>query len=148
MLLLYLLRHLVHFEALHIYIPLCFYFIACTPISSPFCVVIFTFHYASTLSHKTNHPDTLHLNLHSTMLLLYLFSRRLIDARRKNLHSTMLLLYPSSPRTCRGEYHQFTFHYASTLSTIEKLGEFINKQFTFHYASTLSDTSIPSHRSV
>ena len=77
-----------------IYIPLCFYFITRPDI------------------HWKNH-----INLHSTMLLLY------------RVH-----LDHAAP------VHWFTFHYASTLSTTGENNWTDTEEFTFHYASTLSDT--------
>ena len=71
MLLLYpksILAYLIHHS---IYIPLCFYF-------------ILNAQGASTLSGS---------NLHSTMLLLYLYAQHFHAVRISNLHSTMLLLY-------------------------------------------------------
>ena len=61
---------------------------------------IFTFHYASTLSSGEQSLAVVVINLHSTMLLLYLFAKR----------STI-------------SYSLFTFHYASTLSDEERLKE-------------------------
>ena len=79
-------------------------------------VSLFTFHYASTLSKTSTDPDPGCHNLHSTMLLLYRSSRRILQAGHIHLHSTMLLLYriPSSRLTVSPLW--FTFHYASTLS--------------------------------
>ena len=77
---------------LSIYIPLCFYFIW-TAKNTILQIILFTFHYASTLSNCQNSEELTLLNLHSTMLLLYL---KLIDFNAVllvYLHSTMLLLY-------------------------------------------------------
>ena len=78
-------------------------------------ILIFTFHYASTLSvHKSSQKYPV-CNLHSTMLLLYRLLRLRIKFPSFYLHSTMLLLYLD-------DYYMpqmaniFTFHYASTLS--------------------------------
>ena len=97
-----------------IYIPLCFYFITLTPIINHY-PDRFTFHYASTLSEKQQHVVLGMLNLHSTMLLLYLCWDVVVASNisiyiplcfyfihgnlllpypdHQNLHSTMLLLY-------------------------------------------------------
>ena len=121
-------------------------------------ILIFTFHYASTLSvHKSSQKYPV-CNLHSTMLLLYRLLRLRIKFPSFYLHSTMLLLYLD-------DYYMpqmaniFTFHYASTLSRrllvfklmrqiyiplcfyfiaeyfVDNISGYI---FTFHYASTLS----------
>ena len=78
--------------------------------------LLFTFHYASTLS-----EDRLHV------LVL-----------RLHLHSTMLLLYPIAPMLVSSELCSFTFHYASTLSMPCSQLAALPSSFTFHYASTLS----------
>ena len=54
---------------------------------------IFTFHYASTLSGTEISRQVSDLDLHSTMLLLYLQGFRLLCLTIRYLHSTMLLLY-------------------------------------------------------
>ena len=59
----------------------------------------------------------------------------------RNLHSTMLLLYPVWESVGRRKA-SFTFHYASTLSSIAAIARFLHSSFTFHYASTLSDRRI------
>ena len=56
---------------LHIYIPLCFYFIHNTTWQY-LAQIKFTFHYASTLSEVMKKVEGTNLDLHSTMLLLYL----------------------------------------------------------------------------
>ena len=93
MLLLY--RSAVHpgQHSIPIYIPLCFYFIKYAFWDNAE-TVLFTFHYASTLSISSILTDSDFLNLHSTMLLLYL------EALKGN-----------PPKA-----NKFTFHYASTLS--------------------------------
>ena len=70
MLLLYRYTALPPAACSNIYIPLCFYFIngIRLRIQSP---VLFTFHYASTLSVQSHHRQSCIHNLHSTMLLLY-----------------------------------------------------------------------------
>ena len=55
----------------HIYIPLCFYFIEIEITVGETPVTKFTFHYASTLSARPVIDGVLYSNLHSTMLLLY-----------------------------------------------------------------------------
>ena len=97
-----------------IYIPLCFYFIA-RVCDGQMAGSTFTFHYASTLSSRlsgsisiliiyiplcfyfirgsSHMTQTSYLNLHSTMLLLYLKSALKIATSVAYLHSTMLLLY-------------------------------------------------------
>ena len=62
------------------------------------CTILFTFHYASTLS----------------------VFRCILNRDKKNLHSTMLLLYRTSSGRRTPGHWKFTFHYASTLS--EKIG--------------------------
>ena len=58
----------------------------------------------------------------------------------QNLHSTMLLLYLWKYRPHPGA-DKFTFHYASTLSMLSVASWAAFFKFTFHYASTLSDVS-------
>ena len=79
-----------------IYIPLCFYFIRipcrwCSFYDLIYIPLCFYFIQTQNILRQT------HLNLHSTMLLLY---RKIWDLHRlylrSNLHSTMLLLYPYS----------------------------------------------------
>ena len=83
------------------------------------------------------HLNTIHLSLHSIMLLLYrvwcywyyrLYSFTFHYAStlsggsdsdiliHLHLHSIMLLLYRIGKLLQKGEWAQFTFHYASTLS--------------------------------
>ena len=57
-----------------IYIPLCFYFIP-RPEAGSFLFYWFTFHYASTLSIRKHMNDGWIPDLHSTMLLLYVYER-------------------------------------------------------------------------
>ena len=120
MLLLYLEPVQIQIQIVVIYIPLCFYFI-CIPPFYCWYQLLFTFHYASTLSLWSTILNGQGMHLHSTMLLLYLRQRcgactakwylhstmlllyRFTGPRsipvRFNLHSTMLLLYPGSPET-------------------------------------------------
>ena len=79
--------------AWRIYIPLCFYFIIGSQKLHPHGLK-FTFHYASTLSHKKDISQ---------------------EIKIPDLHSIMLLLYRRE-RWRRREAGRFTFHYASTLS--------------------------------
>ena len=58
-----------------------------------------------------------------------------------HLHSTMLLLYPKNPAIFKSFSSLFTFHYASTLSSVVDSTVFGAPIFTFHYASTLSQGS-------
>ena len=81
-----------------IYIPLCFYFIGCI-----ICRSIYS------------------QDLHSTMLLLYHIQEQRAEITAQNLHSTMLLLYRGRRFTRRCRKLEFTFHYASTLSTLRQL---------------------------
>ena len=220
-----------------IYIPLCFYFIRIGKTSSAIWIKFtfhyastlsqqgvnrsisclwFTFHYASTLSWKRYNRSGDYIDLHSTMLLLYLWTaishrwtmpiyiplcfyfirygkewsrwfclylhstmlllyrnREHSEGKKKNiyiplcfyfipaksyptfgdlhLHSTMLLLYPGFNRLdrsscgiyiplcfyfiqlllmCWGNWHIFTFHYASTLSI--GFQEFVLNFFNLH----------------
>ena len=78
----------------NIYIPLCFYFIF-LPSTQKGLQHPFTFHYASTLSDQTAILNVKKQNLHSTMLLLYLFRSSSSSSVDNDLHSTMLLLYPA-----------------------------------------------------
>ena len=50
----------------------------------------------------------------------------------------MLLLYPYAELGYRMGLYEFTFHYASTLSSPRYQFPFSPIVFTFHYASTLS----------
>ena len=77
----------------------------------------FTFHYASTLSPGLIFFATFCPHLHSTMLLLYPRASTSICCSLVNLHSTMLLLYQGGVRCRRRSDSEFTFHYASTLSS-------------------------------
>ena len=142
-----------------IYIPLCFYFIGDTGTSYQ-AGAAFTFHYASTLSKHASDELLDMLNLHSTMLLLYPRQGMWKGTWLRHLHSTMLLLYPYQPHNgicpallylhstmlllyprCLWQIlriHWFTFHYASTLSCLQRLPAPPGCSFTFHYASTLS----------
>ena len=143
----------------NIYIPLCFYFIF-LPSTQKGLQHPFTFHYASTLSDQTAILNVKKQNLHSTMLLLYLFRSSSSSSVDNDLHSTMLLLYPVicyvvafesahlhstmlllylfPPLILISQYSRFTFHYASTLSLSACAHNKIHHTFTFHYASTLS----------
>ena len=81
-------------SAARIYIPLCFYFIPYHQrryeqrhrIYIPLC-----FYFILNLGQEDLNEL---INLHSTMLLLYLFRQTWASMPRDNLHSTMLLLYP------------------------------------------------------
>ena len=93
MLLLYQVIHTFHNKHnILIYIPLCFYFIFNALVNGA-SGLVFTFHYASTLSLTIFRHREQTLHLHSTMLLLY--QRRTVSDH----------IWPL-----------FTFHYASTLS--------------------------------
>ena len=154
-----------------IYIPLCFYFILIVHSRSfqrhliyiPLCFYF--------ISGGTAYFVRRNLNLHSTMLLLYLDHLLEYPVHIVHLHSTMLLLYQVLQRG-RYSVSEFTFHYASTLSaTYEGYTAFYRNlhstmlllyrqsgtswksetaRFTFHYASTLSyrlgcDSLVVSH---
>ena len=95
MLLLYLLHYLLINLFKIIYIPLCFYFIGVTSmcISGSSCIYIPLCFY---FIHREKDRGVLFHNLHSTMLLLY-----------------PLLSFHILPYLCT-----FTFHYASTLSSV------------------------------
>ena len=128
---------------IRIYIPLCFYFILRFAIVKEL-MKPFTFHYASTLSGVPTSSLSLSihiyiplcfyfirigllsvavckLHLHSTMLLLYRWSRRWKRLNLQNLHSTMLLLYRDWGWFSVLVYKWFTFHYASTLSILDTI---------------------------
>ena len=86
--------------------------------------VVFTFHYASTLSLTEYITSVWNADLHSTMLLLYPLDCPGAEPLKNNLHSTMLLLYLGPAfRAC--PLSVFTFHYASTLS-IQKIYSFLD----------------------
>ena len=112
-----------------IYIPLCFYFILLTVLAEGLTGILFTFHYASTLSKTVRERQDESTDLHSTMLLLY--HRQLWQTQSpqvftfhyastlsgsspaflrsiSNLHSTMLLLYLYSPDQLIDQY--FNLH--------------------------------------
>ena len=55
------------------------------------------------------------------MLLLYHIQEQRAEITAQNLHSTMLLLYRGRRFTRRCRKLEFTFHYASTLSTLRQL---------------------------
>ena len=92
-----------------IYIPLCFYFIAQTPVSG----------------------IRWSLYLHSIMLLLYPALVASIPTPASHLHSIMLLLYPD-PIENYLLLTPFTFHYASTLS-----GEDVMISRSVHYLHSI-----------
>ena len=54
------------------------------------------------------------------------------------LHSTMLLLYLGYAVSSRSSLNDFTVHYASTISRMDKKFAKYMNYFTFHYASTIS----------
>ena len=98
-----------------IYIPLCFYFIEDVT-SNAFTYVIFTFHYASTLS---EYPiQRLFPGMWIYIPLCFYF----------------IWVYEPAPQ----KDDEFTFHYASTLSSSPPPPLSGTSAFTFHYASTLS----------
>ena len=76
--------------------------------------------------------------LHSTMLLLILYTR--IDEGHAGtlLHSTMLLLILMHLRRLRST-SSFTFHYASTYTKLSSNSNQGGAIFTFHYASTYTN---------
>ena len=119
-----------------IYIPLCFYFIDARRIkiwSYDFIYIPLCFYF---IWYGNIHIVPL-LNLHSTMLLLYRFPPLsiCISIIFTFHYASTLSSISSSSRLCIA---WFTFHYASTLSS-ERLSEFSSSfSFTFHYASTLS----------
>ena len=130
---------------LPIYIPLCFYFIidACVGF---FTRLIFTFHYASTLSHTGGRWFWVHYLFtfhYASTLSLQNITQSL---GFYHLHSTMLLLYPNEYSIVPVSWYGFTFHYASTLSFSSFARLHFFSLFTFHYASTLS-TSWSVYRS-
>ena len=78
--------------------------------------VIFTFHYASTLSDHAAHLVSVHLgHLHSTMLLLYQIPRR-YGSGRISIYIPLCFYFISFVKSYNYEDCEFTFHYASTLS--------------------------------
>ena len=146
-----------------IYIPLCFYFIACFP-SRTSWVISFTFHYASTLSQCWckriqdrsciyiplcfyfigwcgDERDRCIVNLHSTMLLLYRFS---LPQQQNScpIYIPLCFYFIELEKREISSEIEFTFHYASTLSSMSRWEERRFKKFTFHYASTLSEQKL------
>ena len=122
-----------------IYIPLCFYFIE---FMGHRVVVdsLFTFHYASTLSHVIYYILCNLFNLHSTMLLLYHITDRVWMILFIHIYIPLCFYFIHCslwPHTIRV---RFTFHYASTLSKVSEMWQRTRYKFTFHYASTLSLT--------
>ena len=118
----------------------------------------FTFHYASTLSFLFTPEELQERNLHSTMLLLYLFAVSPKSTRIK-IYIPLCFYFIGGATGTDNNNEKFTFHYASTLSGVSRLC--INTPqhlhstmlllylislcrslnlvvFTFHYASTLS----------
>ena len=119
-----------------IYIPLCFYFISSINLNR-WGIKIFTFHYASTLSQWKSH-DSIRWNLIYIPLCFY-FITNIVEVilQDAHLHSTMLLLYRLWDIFWERK-SLFTFHYASTLSSVNEIIQLVSSLFTFHYASTLS----------
>ena len=78
----------------------------------------FTFHYASTYTLKYNTVYYYIHHLHSTMLLLiqYLCVNLVYD--KVDLHSTMLLLIRHYGDNYLTPLKEFTFHYASTYTSV------------------------------
>ena len=94
MLLLYLLRSALHRSALHIYIPLCFYFIA---ISSAIAGI----------------------NIHIYIPLCFYFIRmcHVLAKTERGIYIPLCFYFIGAPSLRGSRRHlQFTFHYASTLS--------------------------------
>ena len=100
-----------------IYIPLCFYFIKYTEVEE-ILEILFTFHYASTLSGLTPRPLTPVFRIYIPLCFYFI---------------------PTAPLLWSGRC-VFTFHYASTLSLPSPNQWNAVTLFTFHYASTLSRT--------
>ena len=121
--------------------------------------LLFTFHYASTLSPPRQPCDPVIYNLHSTMLLLYRIPPAVMASWILFIYIPLCFYFilPSSPKIVYNT--PFTFHYASTLSEIGSRGgvhfhnlhstmlllylyailtKGVDYEFTFHYASTLS----------
>ena len=123
-----------------IYIPLCFYFILkiivksarlSRNLHSTMLLLYpspphwgagtprkFTFHYASTLSICRTLRSLLAFIIY--IPLCFYFIRPTAghgNGKEAHLHSTMLLLYRLKEQGCNGPVTEFTFHYASTLST-------------------------------
>ena len=129
-----------------IYIPLCFYFIG---VLAPSALIakIFTFHYASTLS-----VHLLQKSLRGNLFTFHYASTLSIQKWRRsikciNLHSTMLLLYLTEDEDVTIPA-KFTFHYASTLSDKTHRHYRADYWFTFHYASTLSTCPIDTGQNI
>ena len=120
-----------------IYIPLCFYFIGRGHRVRGSGHSSFTFHYASTLSVWKSQGSETGKHLHSTMLLLYPRGRRKMTGDELHLHSTMLLLYLFPASYSPDSYFIYIplcFYFIDQFHVFS----FLPLQFTFHYASTLS----------
>ena len=105
----------------YIYIPLCFYFINIGTAGS-FYDIIFTFHYASTLSETAD--------CRGVCSLIYI---------------PLCFYFILMPVGHWSVYSPFTFHYASTLSSGYWPYSTAITKFTFHYASTLSQADRSAH---
>ena len=120
-----------------IYIPLCFYFIR-GHCADDICCLLFTFHYASTLSFPYSLFKIFQPDLHSTMLLLYQCWSATFPRCCPDLHSTMLLLY----RETSGHFRCNVLYLHSTMLLLylwsRRRDQSLPTSFTFHYASTLS----------
>ena len=81
---------------------------------------VFTFHYASTLSRVRRQKWERRTRIYIPLCFYFIRCDMHIHEAVKNLHSTMLLLYLFDlPHQCRAVI-SFTFHYASTLSITQK----------------------------
>ena len=122
----------------------------------------FTFHYASTIS-PSGIMDPQKIQLYIPLCFYYIiYPMRRLEMLLP-LHSTMLLLYPSD-HICIPRISCFTFHYASTISSLTSSHALfmislhstmlllypelqamlpLHAPFTFHYASTISRYCFP-----
>ena len=97
-----------------LYIPLCFYYISTLP-PAVTNNATFTFHYASTISVVAFNGFSQGVPLHSTMLLLYLWST-VISSMIAILYIPLCFYYILAHAVGFAVPPFFTFHYASTIS--------------------------------
>ncbi len=122
----------------HIYIPLCFYYIhSCNlinfrinPIYIPLC-----FYYIDLCTYILNYTFTIYIPL----CFYYIISIAIIWLMSlPDLHSTMFLLHRKLNIHITALNLLFTFHYVSITSQKSKTVRVRGLQFTFHYVSITS----------
>ena len=158
MLLLYQNENLERVFDFFIYIPLCFYFIMCMRYDKEVSI-IFTFHYASTLSRDLGGFNRINLSFTFHYASTLSMTHQFRSLPQIHLHSTMLLLYPYSLKWQAWPwriYIPLCFYFILmrlqvTTSPLWNLHSTMlllyptdkhwwtgERLFTFHYASTLS----------